>query len=614
MGHVVDGSSERDRHALSIAHTVVWLADVLSIEMDSFVADDSWVFASCDGGDIDSGWGEAVVRVGAAASGDSWVSSWDLGTVSVVSSESESKVAAHSNWGTVVDSSVLSVDNRVQGSTPSVAELVSSSVVAVLWNGDSRVATELWTLSSSVWINAEIVVTAASVDSSEDGSAGVGDSGLLAHCDWVASVDGSIVNLVGEGGGEAGGSAFSLAESIGRVGDWNSVDPDSSVAENWVLGGRDGRVVDTSEDVWVVDVAVVVSRAAVDFELIVLWWIVGLSLGRGESESSANVVWHACEVGDLLSVGIELQTSTTPLAVHLSSEPRGSVVESNGAFELLDWVDWWDDGWIDTLVLAVTGTSGDEGSWDSTDVGGVDVLAFVIKIQSGEDIDWVANEDLSPDIGSVVDSANTSGSAFSRALRESSSVQGDSVEGDSLVTSLVVLVPWSWSWWVGNRSDPSAILLVAAASLNIGSLNVGTLVGVRLSIWEDVITETLWHAGVDSSIKSHVDSRYTSAHISWRAGDGVSGSKGWGCVVGKESNVAEDVVWSGRDRDWLWDVLLEVDLVTFVSLTEARCLKLTAGAFLSLVDECHDLVLFACQQNESSGWRRDRLLSAQSFA
>lgn len=315
-----------------------------------------------------------------------------------------------------------------------------------------------------------------------------------------------------------------------------------------------------------------------------------------------------------MSVSVELQTSTTSLAVHLSSEPGRSVVESDGASKLLDWVDWWNDGWVDTLVLAVTGASGDEGCWDSTDVGGVDVLTFVVKIQSGEDIDWIANEDLSPDVGSVVDSTNTSGSTFSRALRESSSVQGDSVEGNSLVAGLVVLIPWSWIWWVRNWSKLSAILFVATASLNVGSLDVGTLAGEWLSIWEDVVAESLWHASVDSSIESHVDSRYTGAHISWRAGNGVSGSEGWGGVVGKESNVAEDVVWSSWDRDWLWDVLLEVDLVTLVSLTEARSLKLTAGAFLSLVDECHDLVFLARQKNESSGWRRDRLLSAQSFA
>lgn len=173
VGHVVDGSSEGNRHTLSVAHTVVWLADVLSVEVDSFVADNSWVFAGWDGGDVDSGWGKAVVRVRTAASGDSWISSWDLSAVSIVSSESKSEVATHSNWGTVVDSSVLSVDNRVQGSAPSVTELVSSSVVVVLWNGDSRVATKLWTLTPSVWINAEIVVAAASVDSSEDGSARV---------------------------------------------------------------------------------------------------------------------------------------------------------------------------------------------------------------------------------------------------------------------------------------------------------------------------------------------------------------------------------------------------------------------------------------------------------
>lgn len=330
MGHVVDGSSERDRHAFSIAHTVVRLADVLSVEMDSFVTDDSRVFAGWDRSDVDSGWGEAVIRIRAATSGDRWVSSWDLSAVSVVSSESESKVTAHSNWGTVIDSSILSVNNRVQGSAPSVTELVSSSVVVVLWNRDSRIATKLWTLSSSVWINAKIVVAAASIDSSENGSARIGDPGLLAHGHWVTSVDGSIVNLVGEGGGEAGRCAFSLAESISRIGDWNSVDPDSSIAENWILGSRNGSVVDTSKDVWVVDVAVVVSRAAVDFEFLVLWWVVGLSLGRGKSESSANVVWHASEVGHVLSVSIELQTSATSLAVHLSSEPSGSIVKSGG--------------------------------------------------------------------------------------------------------------------------------------------------------------------------------------------------------------------------------------------------------------------------------------------
>lgn len=422
------------------------------------------------------------------------------------------------------------------------------------------------------------------------------------------------MNLVGKSRGETGRGAFSLAKSVSRVGDWNSVDPDSSVAENWIFGGRDSSVVDTSENVWVVDVAVVVSRAAIDFEFVILWWIVGLSLGRGKSKSSTDIVWHASEIRNLLSVGIELQASATSLAVHFSSEPGGSVVESNGASELLDWVNWWNDGWVDTLVLAVTGTSGDESSWDSANVGGVDVFAFVVKVQSSEDVDWIADKDLSPNVGSVVDSANTSRSAFSRTLRERSSVHGDSVDGNTLVASLVVLVPWSWSWWVGDWGELSTILFVATASLNVGSLDVGTLGGEWLSIWEDVVTESLWHASIDSSIISLVNSRHTSTHISWRAGDGVSGSEGWGCVVGKESDVAEDVVWSSRDRDWMWNVLFEVDLVTFVSLTEARCLKLAAGAFLSFVDECHDLILFTCQQNESSRWSGDGLLPAQSFA
>lgn len=141
--------------------------------------------------------------------------------------------------------------------------MVSSGVVVVLWNGDSRIATKLWASSSSVWINAKIVVAAASVDS-ENISARVGDSGLLAHGDWVTSVDGSVVNLVSKSGGEAGRSAFSLAKSVSRVGDWNSIDPDSSIAKDWILGSGDSGVVDTSENVWVVDVAVVISRATVD--------------------------------------------------------------------------------------------------------------------------------------------------------------------------------------------------------------------------------------------------------------------------------------------------------------------------------------------------------------
>lgn len=245
MGVVVDSSSKRDRYTFSVAHAVVWLADVLSIEMDSFITDDSWILTSWDSGDIDTSWGKAVIRVRAAASHNRWVSSWDLSTVSVVSSESESEVTAHSNWSTIVDSSVLSVDNRVQRSAPSVAKLISSGVVVVLWDRDSRIATKLWLGPSSVWINAEIVVAAASIDS-ENISARVGNSGLLAHSDWVTSVDGSIVNLVGESSGEASRSTFSLTESVGRVGDWNSVDPDSSVAENWILGSRDSGVVDTS--------------------------------------------------------------------------------------------------------------------------------------------------------------------------------------------------------------------------------------------------------------------------------------------------------------------------------------------------------------------------------
>lgn len=137
VGHVVDGSSKRNRYTFSVAHAVVWLTDVLSVEVNSFVADDSWITTSWDGGDINSSWCEAVVRVRAAASSDSWVGSWDLSTVSIVSSESESEVTAHSNWRTVVDGSVLSIDNRVQGSAPSVTELISSGVVVVLWNGNS---------------------------------------------------------------------------------------------------------------------------------------------------------------------------------------------------------------------------------------------------------------------------------------------------------------------------------------------------------------------------------------------------------------------------------------------------------------------------------------------
>lgn len=114
MGVVVDGSSKRDRYTFSVAHAVVWLTDVLSIEVNSFVADNSWIFTSWDSGHVDTSWSKTVVRVRAAASGNLWISSWDLSTVSVISSESKSEVTAHSNWSTVVDSGVLSVHKRVQ--------------------------------------------------------------------------------------------------------------------------------------------------------------------------------------------------------------------------------------------------------------------------------------------------------------------------------------------------------------------------------------------------------------------------------------------------------------------------------------------------------------------
>lgn len=319
-----------------------------------------------------------------------------------------------------------------------------------------------------------------------------------------------------------------------------------------------------------------------------------MSFRRSKSESSADIVWHAGEIRYLYSVSVELQASTTSLAVHLCSEPCSSVVKSDSASELLDWIDWWYDSWVDTLVLAVTGTSGDKSSWDSIDVLCVDVLAFVVKIQSGEDVDWVANEDLSPNIVSVVGSSDTCGSAFSRALREGSSVQGGSIDGNSLVASLVILVPWSWSWWVGDWRDFTTILLVTTASLNVGSSEVGTLNTVWLSIWEDAVAKSLWHTGHYSSIKALVDSRNSGTDISSRASDSISSSKCWACVVREESNITDDVVWSGWNRDWRWDVFLEVNLVTLISLTEARFLELTAGAFLSMVDECHELILFTC--------------------
>lgn len=543
VGVVVDGSSEGHGHALSVAHAVVRLADVLSVEVDSLVADDSRVFAGWDGGNVDSGWSQAVIRVGAAASGDGWVSSWDRGAVSVLSSESESEVAAHTNWGTVVDGSVLSVDNRVKGSAPSITELVSSGVVVVLWDRDSRIATELWLLGSSVRVNAEIVVTAAGVDSSKNSSARVGDSGLLAHGHWVAGVDRGVVGLVGKHGGEAGRGALSLAESVGRVGDWHSVDPDSSVAKHWVLGGRDGGVVNTSEDVRVVDVAVVVSGAAVDLELLVLWWVVGLSLGRLKSESGAHIVRHASEVRDLLSVDVELDTTATALAVHLGSEPR-SVVETDSALELLDWVDWGHDSWVNALVLAVAGTSGDKGGWDSVDGGGVEVLALVVKVQLGEHVDWVADEHLSPDVVSVVDGSDTGGSTLSGALRKASSVDGHSVDGDSLVAGLVVLVPWRWGWGWLDWGERAAVLIIAAASLNVRSWDVHALCSGGDGWGDKFVAEGLWHASVHGGFVSLVDSEHTGAHVSWRADDGVSGSEGrcsWSGVVGVESDVAEDV-------------------------------------------------------------------------
>lgn len=58
---VIDGSSKGNRHTFSVAHAVVRLADVLSVEMDSFVADNSWVTTSWDGSDVDSSWGKTVV-------------------------------------------------------------------------------------------------------------------------------------------------------------------------------------------------------------------------------------------------------------------------------------------------------------------------------------------------------------------------------------------------------------------------------------------------------------------------------------------------------------------------------------------------------------------------
>lgn len=224
-----------------------------------------------------------------------------------------------------------------------------------------------------------------------------------------------------------------------------------------------------------------------------------------------------------MSVGIEPDTSTSSLAVHFSSEPGCSIVKSDSASELLDWVDWWNNSWVNTFVHAVAGTAGDESGWDSIDVLGVKVHASVVEVQSSEDVDWVANEDLSPYIGSIVSGTNTSRSAFSQALREGSSIQESSVDGNSLIACLVVLVPWRWSWWVVHWSEASTILLVTAASLNVGSSEIGA--GdwiIWVNIWEDAVAKSLWHASVGSSVVSVVDSRNTGTYISWGASDGVS--------------------------------------------------------------------------------------------
>lgn len=138
------------------------------------------------------------------ASNDWGVSSSDRVAV-VVSSESQTEVAAGAKWSAPVGRHVLAVNYSREGRAHSVADHVTALEDSITWHRDTGIAAELVEASTaSVGIETAIIITAASSDSVSNLPTSVLDSIGRAHCDGVASVDGGIVRLSSEGGEEVG--------------------------------------------------------------------------------------------------------------------------------------------------------------------------------------------------------------------------------------------------------------------------------------------------------------------------------------------------------------------------------------------------------------------------
>ena len=242
LGRAVDLLSHGHRDAVSIANTVAGASLGNSIDVDGFVADNWRVFANrkWSHSGLEHWRKVAVISFGAAASGKRRISSRKSLAV-VVSSHSEGKLTASSDGSAPVAGTVLVVDDGGQAGAPSVARSHSSNKIVVVGNVDSGVAGVVTRSVLAVRVEAGVIVAAASGHSgSVDLSTTIGDTHLLAEGDRVAGVESRVVLLSKGIGHEGGHGTFSVTHGVASRRDGISIEVESSIAKNRVVGGRDG--------------------------------------------------------------------------------------------------------------------------------------------------------------------------------------------------------------------------------------------------------------------------------------------------------------------------------------------------------------------------------------
>lgn len=238
MGGSIDGGVHLDRSTVTVANLPASRRNVLAVETKTVPARNWELGVGVRGrnaGDVVAT--SVTVAIVVTAAGSDFTVSRNIGTVVI-----EIESTADSAVDTSEDRDVVSSKISIERATLSTASNSSSRANVGHVGLYSSVAVEL--SRSLGWhsggIKTSIAITTTSHESILDGCTAIGKVETTADGSRIASVElGSDTGSVGEGRVHAEESTVSVARHPTSIGHSHSVDEDSGVAGNWVLGRTD---------------------------------------------------------------------------------------------------------------------------------------------------------------------------------------------------------------------------------------------------------------------------------------------------------------------------------------------------------------------------------------